>query len=31
MVEEELSLNGIDVIDNSKIYFSNLSKDGLHR
>ena len=30
LIEEEVSLNGIDFIDNSNIYFSNLWKDGLH-
>ena len=30
LLEDELALNGIDIIDNSNIFFSNLWKDGLH-
>ena len=30
MLEEELMLNGFDVIDNKNILFSNLATDGLH-
>ena len=30
LIEQELSLHGFDFIDNSKIYFSNLWKDGLY-
>ena len=30
LLEDELALNGIDIIDNSNILFSNLWKDGLH-
>ena len=30
ILNEELTLNGFDIIDNDNIYFSNLAKDGLH-
>ena len=30
LLAEELSINGLDMIDNSKVMFSNLWKDGLH-
>ena len=30
LLEDELALNGIDIIDNSNIFFSNLWKDGLY-
>ena len=30
LIEEELSLNGFDYVDNSNILFSNLWTDGLH-
>ena len=30
LLETELALNGLDMIDNSNIMFSNLWDDGLH-
>ena len=30
ILNEELTLNGFDIIDNDNIHFSNLAKDGLH-
>ena len=30
ILNEELTLNGFDLIDNDNIYFSNLAQDGLH-
>ena len=30
LLAEELAINGLDMIDNSNVTFSNLLKDGLH-
>ena len=30
LLAEELAINGLDMIDNSNVTFSNLWKDGLH-
>ena len=30
LLEEELAINGFDIIDNGDIQYSNLWKDGLH-
>ena len=30
LLVEELAINGLDMIDNSNVTFSNLWKDGLH-